>query len=81
MDSNNQKINNLGQIKKITEEIKYINSQISNFINLTNYFRKLLSDKKDNLNKLCSHNSKIKKRENGLYGEIYWYCPDCELEF
>jgi hypothetical protein len=28
----------------------------------------------------CNHSNKEKRREDCLYGETYFYCPDCELE-
>jgi hypothetical protein len=81
MSSNNKQINNLDEIKQLSKEIKYIDSQIYNFINFGDYLRNLSTIKKNILKKLCPHNSKVKERDEGLYGKTYWNCPDCELQF
>ena len=40
-----------------------------------------LDNKKKELLNVCSHPNKIRKREDGPYGERYWYCDKCKLEF
>lgn len=59
----------------------FLKNQISKNLELIDYLRKLVIIKEDELKDLCPHNSKKRKRENGLYGESYMYCSDCNLEF
>ena len=59
----------------------FLKNQISKNLELIDYLRKLVILKEDELKDLCPHKNKKRKRENGLYGESYTYCPDCNLEF
>jgi len=64
-------------LKKYMKNLTYEKQEIyDKYIELCNN----LELTKNKLKQLCPHTNKIKRREDGLYGEIYYYCPDCELE-
>lgn len=74
-------MSNSSEISILKKDIKFIEYQISSTLSLLDYLRVLLETKKKDMHNICKHEYKKRKREEGPYGERYWYCPDCELEF
>lgn len=77
--------NNSNQNDKLVENLKTDITDIQEELNYAYYtINKLkteLDNKKKELLNVCSHPNKIRKREDGPYGERYWYCDKCKLEF
>lgn len=68
-------------VDNLKKEVEFLQNQFISINNLYDYIKKNLDLKKKQLLKTCPHTSKERRREDGLYGERYWYCPDCNLEF
>lgn len=68
-------------INTLQSDIVYIQNELDNALSSVDKLRNELNNKKKNLLNLCPHTDKIRKKENGPYGERYWYCDKCKLEF
>ena len=60
--------------------IKNLKEKQNNLYNQYLQTKKQLEIETQKLMNTCKHNNKEKRREDCLYGETYFYCPDCELE-
>lgn len=68
-------------INNLKNNIEAIELEINNNLININKLRYDLNKKKNDLLNICSHSNKIRKRYDGPYGERYWYCDKCGLEF
>ena len=80
MDFNNSMQNNT-LIDTLHSDIECIQTELNNAYYTINKLQNQLNNKKKELLNACSHPNKIRKREDGPYGERYWYCDKCKLEF
>ena len=67
-------------ILTLKTNIKNLKEQQNNLYNQYLQTKKQLQIETQKLMNTCKHNNKEKRREDCLYGETYFYCPDCELE-
>ena len=70
----------IDKIKIIQNDILTIQKELDHTLNIVQNLKFNLDTKKKLLLDTCPHTNKIRKRENGPYGERYWYCDDCKLE-
>ena len=68
-------------INTLQFDIVCIQTEINNALSMVDKLCNELNNKKKTLLNICPHTDKIRKRENGPYGERYWYCDKCKLEF
>ncbi len=68
-------------INTLQSDIVCIQTELNNALSMVDKLRNELNNKKKTLLNICPHTDKIRKRENGPYGERYWYCDKCKLEF
>lgn len=80
MNSNNSMQNDT-LINTIQSDIVCIQTELNKALYTVDKLRNELSNKKKTLLNICPHTDKIRKREDGPYGERYWYCDKCKLEF
>ena len=80
MNSNNT-IQNDKLINNLKVDIQFIQKELNNALFIVDKLRNDLNSKKKELINICPHTNKIRKRDDGPYGERYWYCDKCNLEF
>ena len=68
-------------VQNLKTDIISIQDELKCAYNIINKLNTDLDNKKKELLNVCSHPNKIRKREDGPYGERYWYCDKCNLEF
>ena len=67
-------------IENLKNNLKNLKQQQNDLYNQYLYIKNQVEIETKNLMNTCKHNNKEKRREECLYGETYFYCPDCELE-
>ena len=67
-------------VLSLKTNIKNLKEKQNNLYNQYLQTKKQLEIETQKLMNTCKHNNKEKRREDCLYGETYFYCPDCELE-
>ena len=68
-------------VKNLKTDITSIQNELNYAYNTINKLQIQLDNKKKDLLNVCTHPNKIRKRDDGPYGERYWYCDKCNLEF
>ena len=71
----------ISNIKTIQNDITNITQELNYALYTVKTLEAELDKKKKLLLNTCPHTNKIRKREDGPYGERYWYCDCCKLEF
>ena len=72
---------NTNIIDNVKNDIMIIEKELNYTLNTIDILRDKLKKKREYLLNICPHTNKIKKREDGPYGELYWYYNICNLEF
>lgn len=67
-------------ILNLKNNLKNLKQQQNDLYNQYLYIKNQIEIETKNLMNTCKHINKEKRREECLYGETYFYCPDCELE-
>lgn len=71
----------ISNIETIKNDINNIRKELNYALHTVKTLESNLNEKKNLLLNTCPHTNKIRKREDGPYGERYWYCDCCKLEF
>tara|TARA_Y100000591_G_scaffold312158_1_gene316322 strand:- start:279 stop:494 length:216 start_codon:yes stop_codon:yes gene_type:complete len=67
-------------IENLKNNLKNLKQKQNDLYNQYLYIKNQVEIETKNLMNTCQHTNKEKRREECLYGETYFYCPDCELE-
>ena len=80
-NDNDNDNNNDNDIDTLKNEVRCIQIDLNNTIRSIDILQKKLNSKRKLLLDICPHTNKIRKRDDGPYGERYWFCDKCGQEF